>query len=206
MPYRHFAHFNDLTAIVSEKIADGKVIAWFQGRLEFGPRALGNRSILGDPRNPEMQSIINTKVKAREEFRPFAPSVLLEDVADYFKTNKPSPYMLFVYQVNENLWTQKPANYCDMDHMARLSNIRSSIPSVTHVDYSARVQTVSKEANPRFWQLITDFKKLTGCAVLINTSFNIRGEPIVCTPDDAFNDFVRTEIDCLVLGNFLLEK
>jgi carbamoyltransferase len=206
IPYRHFEHFNELTTIVSKKIADGKVIAWFQGRLEFGPRALGNRSILGDPRNPQMQSIINVKVKAREEFRPFAPSVLAEDVANYFKTNKPSPYMLFVYEVNDNLRTQEPANYSDIDHTARLSHTRSSIPSVTHVDYSARVQTVSKEGNPRFWQLITDFKKHTGCAVLINTSFNIRGEPIVCTPEDAVNDFVHTEIDYLVLGNFLLEK
>ncbi|MDB5009588.1 MAG: hypothetical protein JWQ06_377 [Mucilaginibacter sp.] len=206
MPYRHFANFNDLTVIVSGKIADGKVIAWFQGRMEFGPRSLGNRSILGDPRNPEMQSIINIKVKAREEFRPFAPSVLLEDVSNYFKTNIPSPYMLFVYPVNEDLRKQEPVNYMDMDHTSRLNHIRSVIPSVTHVDYSARIQTVSKEGNPRFWQLITDFKKLTGCAILINTSFNIRGEPIVCTPEDAYKDFVNTEIDCLVLGNFLLEK
>lgn len=204
--YEYFESFDDLTAVVSKKITEGNVIGWFQDRMEFGPRALGNRSIIGDPRNPEMQKTINVKIKAREEFRPFAPSVLLEDVSLYFKTDKPSPYMLFVAALNDNLREKEPVNYASLDLYDRLYHIRSSIQSVTHVDYSARIQTVSKDGNLKFWQLINDFKKLTGCSILINTSFNVRGEPIVCTPLDAYRGFMRTEMDFLVIGNYLFDR
>ncbi len=205
-PYIFFEDFADLTSAVSQKIADGKVVGWFQGRMEFGPRALGNRSILGDPRNPEMQNIINTKIKSRESFRPFAPAVLEEDVSVYFTPGKSSPYMLFTAMLNHHLRKEKPANYADFKLYDRLNCIRADIPAVIHVDYSARIQTVSKKTNPRFWQLINDFKNLTGWPMLINTSFNVRDEPIVCTPDDAYKDFITTEMDYLVLGDFLLSK
>ncbi len=204
--YTHFKSFDELTAVVSQIIADGKVVGWFQGRMEFGPRALGNRSILGDPRNPAMQKIINVKIKAREEFRPFAPSVLLEDVGDYFKTNSSSPYMLFVELLKDELRKDKPANYYGLELYDRLYHIRSEIQAVVHVDYSARIQTVSKESNPKFWQLINSFKKLTGCSILINTSFNLRGEPIVCTPQDAYRGFMYSEMDYLVIGDYLFNK
>jgi carbamoyltransferase len=204
--YSHFENLDELTTIVSEKIANGNVVGWFQGRMEFGPRALGNRSILGDPRNPAMQKIINVKIKAREEFRPFAPSVLLEDVGRYFKTNLSSPYMLFVASVKDELRKDKPGNYYELELHDRLYHIRSEIQSVTHVDYSARIQTVSKEDNPEFWQLLNSFKKLTGCSLLINTSFNLRGEPIVCTPQDAYRGFMQTGMDYLVIGNYLFNK
>ncbi|MDB5018468.1 MAG: hypothetical protein JWQ84_3300 [Mucilaginibacter sp.] len=204
--YAHFESFDELTAVVSQRIADGNVVGWFQGRMEFGPRALGNRSILGDPRNPEMQKIINIKIKAREEFRPFAPSVLLEDTGRYFKTNLNSPYMLFVESLKEELRREKPDNYYGLNLYDRLYHIRSEIQSVTHVDYSARVQTVSKDGNPKFWQLINSFKRLTGCSLLINTSFNLRGEPIVCTPQDAYRGFMHTEMDYLVIGNYLFDR
>jgi len=204
--YKYYENFEELANVVSKKIADGCVVGWFQGRMEFGPRALGNRSILGDPGNPVMQMIINVKIKAREEFRPFAPSVLQEDADRYFETATASPYMLFVDQVKADLLKERPDNYEQMGLYDRLYQIRSSIQSVTHVDNSARVQTVSKEANPRFWQLIKSFKKLTGYGLLINTSFNVRGEPVVCTPQDAYLDFIGTEMDCLVLGNFVLNK
>ncbi len=202
----HFENFDELSAVVSKKIAEGNVIGWFQDRMEFGPRALGNRSILGDPQNPAMQKIINVKIKAREEFRPFAPSVLLEDVAAYFQTNLPSPYMLFVKSIKDELRKDEPENYHQLPLYERLYHIRSAIQSVTHVDYSARLQTVSKEANPKFWQLISDFKNLTGCSMLINTSFNLRGEPIVCTPYDAYRGFMHTEMDYLVIGNYLFDR
>lgn len=204
--YFHFENFDELTAVVSQKIADGNVVGWFQGRMEFGPRALGNRSILGDPRNPAMQKVINVKIKAREEFRPFAPSVLLEDVGLYFKTNLSSPYMLFVESVKDELRKDRPGNYYELELYDRLYHTRSEIQSVTHVDYSARIQTVSKDDNPRFWQLINNFKKLTGCSLLINTSFNSRGEPIICTPQDAYRGFMHTEMDYLVIGNYLFDK
>jgi carbamoyltransferase len=204
--YLHVENFDELTNIVSRKIADGNVVGWFQDRMEFGPRALGNRSILGDPRNPAMQKIINVKIKAREEFRPFAPSVLLEDVGRYFKTNSSSPYMLFIESVNDELRKDKPGNYDELELYDRLYQIRSEIQSVTHVDYSARIQTVSKEDNPKFWQLLNSFKKLTGCSLLINTSFNLRGEPIVCTPQDAYIGFMHTEMNYLVIGNYLFDK
>jgi carbamoyltransferase len=204
--YLHFENFDELTAIVSQKIADGNVVGWFQGRMEFGPRALGNRSIIGDPRNPAMQKIINVKIKAREEFRPFAPSVLLEDAGRYFKTNSSSPYMLFVESIKDELRKDKPGNYYELELYDRLYHVRSEIQSVTHVDYSARIQTVSKEGNPKFWQLINSFKKITGCSLLINTSFNLRGEPIVCTPHDAYRGFMHTEMDYLVMGNYLFDR
>ena len=204
--YQYFESFDDLTALVSQKIADGNVVGWFQGRMEFGPRALGNRSILADPRDPEMQKMINVKIKAREEFRPFAPSVLEEDVAKYFTTDKPSPYMLFVEALNDDLRKEEPENYNKLKLYDRLYHTRSDIQSVTHVDYSARIQTVSKEGNLKFWQLINDFKKLTGCSILINTSFNVRGEPIVCTPQDAYRGFMYTEMDYLVMGNYLFDR
>lgn len=204
--YDYFKNFNDLTSVVSQKIAEGNVIGWFQGRMEFGPRALGNRSILGDPRNPEIQKILNLKIKFREGFRPFAPSILMEDLAYYYTTNVSSPYMLFVGSLKEELRNPEPENYSDFSLYYRLYHLRSAIPAVTHVDYSSRIQTVSKEANPKFWQLITDFKKITGCGMLVNTSFNVRGEPIVCTPQDAYIDFMRTDMDYLVLGNYLFDR
>jgi carbamoyltransferase len=204
--YLHFKNFDELTATASQKIADGNIVGWFQDRMEFGPRALGNRSILGDPRNPAMQKIINVKIKAREEFRPFAPSILLEDVGSYFKTNSSSPYMLFVELLRDELRKEEPENYKEWELYDRLYHIRSDIQSVTHVDYSARIQTVNKQDNPKFWQLINDFKKLTGCSLLINTSFNLRGEPIVCTPQDAYRAFMHSEMDYLVIGNYLFDR
>jgi carbamoyltransferase len=204
--YDYYKNFDDLTLIVSQKIAEGNVIGWFQDRMEFGPRALGNRSILGDPRNPEIQKVLNLKIKFREGFRPFAPSILIEDLSNYYATNVSSPYMLFIGSLKKELRNPEPENYVDFNLYDRLYHIRSVIPAVTHVDYSARIQTVSKEANPKFWQLITDFKKITGCGILVNTSFNVRGEPIVCTPQDAYIDFMRTDMDYLVLGNYFFDK
>ena len=204
--YQHYPDFAELTTTVSELIADGKVIGWLQDRMEFGPRALGNRSILGDAKNPLMQSIINRKIKFREDFRPFAPCVLEEDAHLYFKMNAPSPYMLFVKQVNDGLLKPHPPNYWDLDIFTRLAYSRSTIPAVTHVDYSARVQTVSKLTNPKLWQLLSAFKKLTGDGLLVNTSFNVKDEPMVCTPEDAYQDFLKTGLDVLVFGNYLLKK
>ncbi|HXB42463.1 MAG TPA: carbamoyltransferase [Puia sp.] len=204
--YLHFKNFDDLVSLVSGEIAEGNVIGWFQDRMEFGPRALGNRSILGDPRNPQMQNIINRKIKFREGFRPFAPAVLLEDADRYFIPAGPSPYMLFVSQLKEEFRSQKPANYYDLDLMDRLNLLRSDFPAITHVDFSSRLQTVTKESNPKFWKLINAFKIITGHGMLINTSFNIRGEPIVCSPEDAFLGFMRTGMDYLVIGSFLFNK
>jgi len=204
--YEYFENFNDLALIISQKIADGNVVGWFQDRMEFGPRALGNRSILGDPRNPEIQKLLNLKIKFREGFRPFAPSILIEDLSDYFTTKEASPYMLFIASIKEELRYSKPENYWDLSLYERLYQIRSAVPAITHVDYSSRIQTVSKNSNPKFWQLINDFKKITGCGILVNTSFNVRGEPIVCSPIDAYICFMRTEMDYLVIGNYVLEK
>jgi len=181
----------------------GKVVGWFQGRMEFGPRALGNRSILGDPRSPAMQSVMNLKVKFRESFRPFAPVVRRERVADYFELDADSPYMLLVAPVREALRRPFPAGATGL---ARLKELRSTIPAVTHVDYSARIQTVTAAQNPLLDALLERWEKATGCAVLVNTSFNVRGEPIVGTPDDAYRCFVNTEMDYLALGSFLLER
>lgn len=180
-----------------------KVIGWVQGRMEFGPRALGNRSILGDPRSAKMQSVMNLKVKFRESFRPFAPIVLRDRLADYFEMDGDSPYMLLVAPVKETL--RKPVSAA-ANSLDRLKQLRSTIPAVTHVDYSARIQTVDDSRNPRLHALLKAWEQTTGCAVLVNTSFNVRGEPIVCTPDDAYRCFVNTEMDCLVIGNFLLDR
>lgn len=190
----------------AEAIAQGMVVGWFQGRMEYGPRALGSRSFLGDPRNPEMQQKLNLKVKFRESFRPFAPAVLEEETANYFDIDINSPYMLLVVPVKESIRDPLPDNYENLEMMQRLYHIRSEIPAVTHLDYSARIQTVNKEDNPDFYGLIDVFKQKTGCPVIINTSFNIRGEPIVCSPLDAYNSFMKTETDCLVLGNFIIYK
>lgn len=204
--YSYFDNFSELSSVVSRLLADGKIVGWFQGRMEFGPRALGNRSILADPRNPEIQKILNLKIKFREGFRPFAPSVLLEDLSDNFSTDTPSPYMLFVAQLKKERQKPEPEGYQGFTLYDRLYHLRSDVPAVTHVDYSARVQTVSAASNPRFWQLISDFKKITGCGMLVNTSFNVRGEPIVCTPRDAYLDFMQTKMDFLVMGNYVIDR
>lgn len=187
-------------------LADGKALGWFQGRMEFGPRALGGRSILGDPRSPDMQKTLNLKVKYRESFRPFAPSVLREDVADWFELDSDSPYMLLVANVQEELCRQMSDDEQELFGIDKLNVQRSSIPAVTHVDYSARIQTVHADSNPRYHALISKFKELTGCPVVVNTSFNVRGEPIVNTPEDAFRCFMGTELDALAVGDFYLEK
>ncbi|ETR73274.1 MAG: Carbamoyltransferase [Candidatus Magnetoglobus multicellularis str. Araruama] len=204
--YRHYSDFSLLARDTAALLADGNVIGWFQGRMEYGPRALGNRSILGDPRNPEMQKKLNLKIKYREGFRPFAPSVLEEDMTSYFELKTPSPYMLLVANVMENRKKPLPEGYDNMEMYDRLYHIRSDIPAITHVDYSARIQSVSKETNARYWQLIDAFKTITGFGILVNTSFNVRGEPIVCTPTDAYRCFMRTEMDFLVMDNYLFDK
>jgi len=191
---------------VAALLAEGKVVGWFSGPMEFGPRALGARSILGDARNPRMQSLMNLKIKFRESFRPFAPAVRAERVGDYFALDRPSPYMLIVAPVKEELRTPLDGDYQQLFGIDRLNVPRSTIPAVTHVDYSARVQTVDHATNPRFYRLLRRFEELTGCAVLVNTSFNVRGEPIVCTPQDAYRCFMRTEMDYLAIENFLLDK
>jgi carbamoyltransferase len=187
-------------------LTGGKAVGWFQGRMEFGPRALGARSILGDARSPAMQRILNLKVKYRESFRPFAPSVLREDVADWFDLDDDSPYMLLVADVVERRRRAMSMEEQNLFGIDKLNVQRSEIPAVTHVDYSARVQTVHRETNPVYWQLLSAFKQATGCPVLVNTSFNVRGEPIVCTPEEAFRCFMGTEIEMLVVGNCVLHK
>jgi carbamoyltransferase len=189
-----------------EALEAGHAVGWFQGRMEFGPRALGARSILGDPRNPEMQKRLNLKIKYRESFRPFAPSVLREDVADYFELDADSPYMLLVADVKRNRRRRMTAEEEALFGIDKLNVVRSDIPAVTHVDYSARVQTVHEETNPRYHALLSAFKRQTGCSVLVNTSFNVRGEPIVCTPEDAFRCFMGTEMETLVIGDCILSK
>lgn len=190
----------------AEAMADGKAIGWFQGRMEFGPRALGGRSIIADPRSPEMQKTLNLRVKYRESFRPFAPSVLREDVSDWFDIDSDSPYMLMVAPVVEKRRRKMTDDENKLFGIEKLNVPRSDIPAVTHVDYSARIQTVHKETNPRYHALISAFKKRTGCPVVVNTSFNVRGEPIVCTPEDAFRCFMGSEIEVLVCGNCFLKK
>lgn len=191
---------------LAEILAAENVVGWFQGRMEFGPRALGGRSIIGDPRSAKMQSVMNLKIKYRESFRPFAPSVLAERVADYFAIDRQSPYMLLVAPVQEHLQISLTPEQEQRFGIEKLKVPRSKIPAITHVDYSARIQTVHKETNPRYYNLISHFEQKTGCGVLVNTSFNVRGEPIVCTPEDAYRCFMRTEMDYLVLENFLLAK
>ncbi|MDA7948068.1 MAG: carbamoyltransferase [Hyphomicrobiaceae bacterium] len=196
----------DFISRTSKALDDGKAVGWFSGRMEFGPRALGARSILGDPRNPQMQKTLNLRIKYRESFRPFAPSVLREDVAEYFELESDSPYMLLVADVQKKRRKKMTKKEQELFGIDKLNVPRSDIPAVTHVDYSARVQTVHKETNPRYYALLKAFKKRTGCSVLVNTSFNVRGEPIVCTPEDAFHCFMGTELDCLAIGNCFLEK
>jgi carbamoyltransferase len=187
-------------------LAEGKALGWFQGRMEFGPRALGARSILGDARSPSMQKTLNLKVKYRESFRPFAPSVLAEDAAEWFDIDSESPYMLLVADVVDKHRIAMTEEQHKLFGIEKLNVPRSSIPAVTHVDYSARVQTVHRETNPRYHELISRFKNLTGCPVIVNTSFNVRGEPIVGSPEDAFRCFMGTEIETLAVGNCLLVK
>jgi carbamoyltransferase len=191
---------------VAEILAAENVVGWFQGRMEFGPRSLGGRSIIGDARSPRMQSKMNLKIKYRESFRPFAPAVMAEQVSKYFELDRASPYMLLVAPVTKKLRTPMTPEQEKLFGIEKLNVPRSHIPAVTHVDYSARIQTVHKETNPRFHELLHLFDALTGCATLVNTSFNVRGEPIVCSPEDAYRCFMRTEMDYLVLENILLAK
>ena len=197
---------NDMINKVSEDISDGKAIGWFQGRMEFGPRALGGRSILGDPRSPHMQKNLNLKIKYRESFRPFAPSIIFEDLESWFDIKSKSPYMLMVSNVKEDKCVKNSAENNKLFGIEKLNIKRSEVPAVTHVDYSARIQTVHKNTNPLFHKLITKFKEITGCPMLVNTSFNVRGEPMVNTPEEAFNCFMGTELDILVIGNCFLDK
>ncbi|MBA4395821.1 MAG: hypothetical protein C0394_00305 [Syntrophus sp. (in: bacteria)] len=202
---KHYPEYDRLCADASRLLAEGNVVGWFQGRMEWGPRALGNRSILADPRSTEMQKHLNLKIKFRESFRPFAPSVLAEDAREYFDLDTASPYMLLVAPVTagrrNSAASDDPADIRD-----RLYRLRSDIPAVTHIDYSARIQTVHRETNERYWQLIRAFKQLTGYGLLVNTSFNVRSEPIVCSPEDAYQCFMRTDMDWLVINDCLFEK
>ncbi|MFM6949087.1 MAG: carbamoyltransferase [Aquirufa sp.] len=204
--FEYFPNFENLSEKTANLLAEGNVIGWFQGRMEFGPRALGGRSILGDPKNPEMQKKLNLKIKYREGFRPFAPSVLAEDVNEFFECDTLSPYMLLVHNVQKKHRKPLPNNYESLEMMEKLYFQRSNLPSITHIDFSARIQTVHKETNPRYYQLISDFKTKTGVGVIVNTSFNVRSEPIVCTPEDAYRCLMRTEMDYLVVGNYLFDK
>jgi carbamoyltransferase len=197
---------SELIGSCARALAEGKAVGWFQGRMEFGPRALGARSILGDARSPTMQSALNLKVKYRESFRPFAPSVLRDRVADWFEMDHDSPYMLLVADVAKAHRKEMTAEQRALFGIQKLNVPRSDIPAVTHVDYSARIQTVHRDTNPRYDALLCEFERLTGCPVIVNTSFNVRGEPIVCTPEDAFRCFMGTEIEVLAVGNCYLEK
>src|SRR5688572_24138796 len=191
--------------VVAEALANDQVVGWFQGRMEFGPRALGHRSIIGDPRSPKMQSTMNLKIKHRESFRPFAPSVLEERAAEWFDLDVPSPYMMLTAPVTADHRAPPPTEHCG-DLPDWVNGALCDIPAVTHVDYSARLQTVNQEQSPEFYEILKAFDDLTGCPVLINTSFNVRGEPIVCTPEDAYRCFMRTEMDALVIENFVMLK
>jgi carbamoyltransferase len=205
-PYRHYEDFDELLHDVARLLEQGQVVGWFQGRMEWGPRALGNRSILGDARNPEMQKHLNLKIKYREGFRPFAPSVLHEETATFFELDRPSPYMLLVAPVRSDRCRPLPPDYQNRELFDRLYHLRSDVPAITHVDYSARIQTVHRETNEKYWRLIKAFQDLTGYGLIVNTSFNVRGEPIVCTPEDAYRCFMRTEMDYLVMEEFLFDK
>ncbi len=204
--FEHFDSFEKLSKNVAKLISEGNVIGWFQGRSEFGPRALGNRSILADPRNPEMQRKLNLKIKYREGFRPFAPSVLEEDYNQFFEGDIKSPYMLMVKEINSETKKKIPNNYYELNYWDKLYYERSKLQSITHVDFSSRIQTVSKKTNHKYWTLINDFKEITNVGVLVNTSFNVRGEPIVNSPEDAFVCFMNTEMDYLVIENFFYSK
>lgn len=204
--YQCIENFDELCKLTAKLIADGNVIGWMQDRMEFGPRALGNRSILADPRNVEMQQKVNLKIKFRESFRPFAPSVLAEDLSEYFEMKQSSPYMLFTANISQKHRQPLPINYVQLPIKDKLQTPRSSFQAITHVDFSARIQTVHQDTNPKYWQLINTFKQLTGCGLLLNTSFNVRGEPIVCTPEDAYHCFQKTDMDYLIIGNYLFKK
>lgn len=210
IPYKYFEHEKELLTQIASDIAKNKVIGWFSGRMEFGPRALGARSIIGDPRSGSMQSKMNMRIKFRESFRPFAPSVLAEKVSDYFEMEEESPYMLLVAKVKKEL--RKTLSYeeeklmKDSDLIKRVNIQRSALPAITHVDMSARVQTVDEKRHGRFYRLIKEFEKQTGCGVIMNTSFNVRGEPIVCSPEDAYQCFMATDMDVLVMENYVLQK
>jgi carbamoyltransferase len=208
VPHQLAADDDELCELVADALAAEQVVGWMQGPMEFGPRALGGRSILGDPRSTAMQSVMNLKIKFRESFRPFAPSVLRNRCTDYFdiKESVESPYMLLVAPVNESIRTEPAEGGDGARGLDKLKEIRSELPAITHVDYSARVQTVDAERNPVYHKLITAFEKRTGCGALINTSFNVRGEPIVCTPEDAYRCFMTTNMDLLAMGNFILRK
>jgi carbamoyltransferase len=197
---------DELIDIVSTALADEKAVGWMQGRMEFGPRALGGRSIIADPRSPIMQKQLNLKVKYRESFRPFAPSVLREDVSEWFEHDADSPYMLLVANVKEDKRVEMSEDEVALFGIDKLNVPRSSVPAITHVNYSARIQTVHADTNPLYHAVISKFKEKTGCPIVVNTSFNVRGEPIVCTPTDAFNCFMGTELDVLVIGGFLMHK
>lgn len=203
-PYRQLGS-EERAKVIAEQIAAGKIVGYVAGRMEFGPRALGARSILGDPRQVEIQSVMNLKIKYRESFRPFAPTVLEEKAAEYFDLKRPSPYMLLVAMVQEERRFPQPSGD-GMGILERLKSKRSDIPAVTHLDFSARIQTVNRNDKPDYYEVISEFEKLTGCAVVVNTSFNVRGEPIICTPDDAYRCFMRTEMDVLVIEDFILFK
>jgi len=205
-PCQAYDDFSDLCRDVAELLAKGHVIGWFQGRMEFGPRALGNRSILGDARLPEMQKRLNLKIKYREGFRPFAPSVIEECISEFFELDRPSPYMLLVAPVREERRNSLPDGYHSLPLYERLYHPRSDVPAITHIDSSARVQSVNQEIHPRYWQLIDAFRQRTGYGLIVNTSFNVRGEPIVCSPEDAYRCFMGTEMDYLVMGDFLFDK
>ena len=204
--FEHINSFEKLSQKVARLISEGNVVGWFQGRSEFGPRALGNRSILADPRNPEMQKKLNLKIKYREGFRPFAPSVLEEDYIEFFEGKTMSPYMLMVKKIQKNVKLKVSEKYWKLNYRDKLYTKRSKLQSITHVDFSARIQNVSKKTNYRYWNLINEFKKITNVGVLVNTSFNVRGEPIVNSPEDAFKCFMNTEMDVLVIENYLFEK
>ena len=197
---------NEISSIVAKELSNNKTVGWFQGRMEFGPRALGGRSILADPRSEKMQKELNLKIKFRESFRPFAPSVLREEVGDWFEIDYDSPYMLLVSEIKKNKQISMSERDKKLFGIEKLNIKRSDIPAITHVDYSARIQTVHKETNLKYYNLINEFKKITGCPVLVNTSFNVRGEPIVCSIEDAFNCFMGTNLDILVIENFILFK
>ena len=203
--YRKYAR-EELPEVVAELLASGKVVGLHQGRMEFGPRALGCRSIIGDARSAQMQSVMNLKIKYRESFRPFAPSVLREHVSEWFELDADSPYMLLVAEVAKDKRIELNGSDAELTGLEKLKVRRSEIPAVTHVDYSARIQTVSRDTNPLYWEIIQAFRQRTGCPVIVNTSFNVRGEPIVCTPEDSYRCFMRTEMDYLVLENFVLSK
>ena len=205
IPYKKLDD-EELMDRLSDILADEKVVGWLNGRMEFGPRSLGARSIIGDPRSIKMQSIMNLKIKYRESFRPFAPSVLREKVSEYFDLDYDSPYMLLVAPVQEKRRLAVNEDKKNLFGIDLLNIPRSDIPAITHIDYSARIQTVHKDTNPRYYELIRKFEEKTGCAALVNTSFNVRGEPIVCTPHDAYKCFMRTEMDFLCLQNFLIDK